>query len=86
MASDNRTGRGRVPHELKLLPGLKWRGKLRIVAREPDGRYVVGFDAEDPKADPQERYVYDRTVLTAQQLKAWTGWEEAAGKRGGNGD
>lgn len=64
----------RLPRTLKLLPGLKWEGKLTIIDRRPDG-VTVQFDAESPKADPQERFVYDRTFLTLAELKAWTGVE-----------
>ena len=64
------------PNKLALLPGLRWEGSLRIISKEPNGDYAVEFDAVAPKADTQERYVFDRTVLTAKQLKDWTGWEE----------
>ena len=56
---------------LELLPGLRWRGKLHVTGRT-EGGYLVDFDAEDPTA-VQERYVYDYTVLTAQQIEGWTG-------------
>ncbi len=64
----------RVPFDLPLLPGLRWAGKLRVLSREADGRYAVAFDAEDARADLQERFVYDRAILTAKQLKDWTGF------------
>jgi hypothetical protein len=67
--------RSLFPLKLDLPPGLRWRGKLTVTARAVDG-YAVEFNAESPKADPQERYVYDRAVLTAKQLKDWTGWSE----------
>jgi hypothetical protein len=59
----------RLPLKLKLLPGLKWTGQLEVIARDPGG-YVVGFDA---KVRGQERYIFDRTVMTSGQLKGWTG-------------
>lgn len=68
--------RPRVPHTLPLLPGLRWQGKLQILGRDDHGGYIVGFDAEDPGAHPNERHVYDQKALTAKQLKDWTGWEE----------
>ena len=71
----------RFPLRLKLLPGLRWRGELTVVQRTAqaefaDIRYVVAFNAERTKAEPRERWVYDRAVLTANQLKDWTGWSE----------
>ena len=61
---------------LRLLPGLRWRGKLTILSREPDG-YAVAFDAVIVDPSVRERFVFDRTVLTAEQLEAWTGWRES---------
>lgn len=61
---------------LKLLPNLRWKGKLHVLSKQECGGYLVGFDAVAPDAHPQERYVYDQTVLTAKQLKDWTGWED----------
>jgi len=57
-----------------LLPGLKWRGKLRVTGVDSDG-VAVQFDAEAPLAPPTERYVYDCAVLTLQQFRDWTGAE-----------
>lgn len=53
-----------------LLPGLRWSGKLKIVAIDPGG-YVVGWDARDKNGT----YIYDRAVLTAAQIQEWTGIE-----------
>ena len=64
----------KLPHKLKLLPGLRWSGQLTVLEQVGAG-YAVAFDAVDARADPQERHVYDRAVLTAKQLKDWTGWE-----------
>lgn len=69
--------RSPYPKKLKLLPGLKWRGHLTVLSREPEG-FAVAFDAESPKADPRERYVFDRAVLTPKQLENWTGWTDDA--------
>lgn len=66
--------RSSLPLTLPLLPGLRWTGALRVTRFEADGSACVEFDAEEPNADPQERYVFDRAVLTAKQLKDWTGW------------
>lgn len=65
----------RLPHKLLLLEGLRWTGSLQVLGQRDNG-YLVQFDAEDASAHPQERYVYDRTVLTPAQLKDWTGWED----------
>jgi hypothetical protein len=65
----------RLPVTVPLLPGLRWRGKLTILSREPDG-YAVAFDAVIVDTSVRERFVFDRTVLTAAQLEAWTGWRE----------
>lgn len=68
----------RRPYELKLLDGLKWFGKLRLHERGADGRYFVAFDAEirNPAPGTFGVIVYDQGWMTAEQLKAWTGWEE----------
>lgn len=65
----------RPTNKLALLPGLRWEGSLTVMSKEPTG-YAVEFDAVAPQADPQERHVFDRAVLTAKQLKDWTGFEE----------
>lgn len=65
----------RLPHTLPLKSGLKWRGKLKVERRQ-DGGYLVAFDAEAPNAHPNERQVYDVTVLSPKQLEDWTGWSE----------
>lgn len=57
---------------LKLLPGLRWSGKLDVICRLADGRYIVQFDARNERSR-EERYVYDRTELTADQIERWTG-------------
>lgn len=66
---------GELPRKpLKLLPGLRWTGKLRILQRL-GASYTVAFDAEG--TDSGEKYfIYDHTVLTANELKKWTGWSE----------
>ena len=61
-----------LPRELPLLPGLRWSGKIAIISRQPNG-YAVAFDAY---SDGAKEYVFDRTILTAKQLKDWTGWQE----------
>jgi hypothetical protein len=68
------------PLKLKLLPGLRWKGKLTVRSREPDG-YAVCFDAEINRPESEvrhnlERYIFDHAVLSAKQLVAWTGWSE----------
>jgi hypothetical protein len=63
------------PVTLKLLPGLRWKGKLRVIDKTYDGRYLVDFDAVS-EMSLYESYIYDRTELTADQLREWTGWTE----------
>lgn len=69
--------------KLALLPGLRWKGSLRVLERiERDGQrlFVVAFDAEvvNPAPGSLERFVFDHATLTAEQLKAWTGADLAA--------
>lgn len=66
----------KLPMKLDLLPGLRWAGHLTVLREHEDG-YAVEFDATDAKATT-ERYVMDRTVLTAKQLCDWTGWKEVS--------
>ena len=61
-----------------LLPGLRWRGKLRVLSVDSDG-IAVEFDAIDYTATT-ERYVFDRAVLSPQQFRDWTGAEAPEGK------
>lgn len=64
----------RIPHKLELLPGLRWKGSLSVVQR--DGKkFVVQFNAQGIDSGAVQ-YIYDRTVLTAKQMKDWTGWSE----------
>ncbi len=60
-----------LPIVIPLLPGLRWIGKLKVESKE-DGGYQVQFDAEDPKST-NERFIFDRTVLTPTQVFDWTG-------------
>jgi len=59
-----------------LLPGLRWRGKLRVLSVDAGG-IAVEFDAETVKPSA-ERYIYDRAVLTPEQFRDWTGEEPPA--------
>jgi hypothetical protein len=63
--------KARFPLTLKLLPGLRWTGKMRIREKLERG-YLVDWDAEDPSA-VYERCVMDRSVLSATQIEDWTG-------------
>lgn len=63
------------PHKLRLLPGLKWQGHLIIIASVPDG-YAVQFDATGIDSG-MKQHIYDRAVLSARQLKDWTGYRES---------
>ena len=56
-----------------LLPGLRWRGKLRVLGVDARG-VAVEFDAVDPQG-VNERYVFDRAVLSHAQFRDWTGQE-----------
>lgn len=64
----------KIPNKLKLLPGLRWSGELKILAERRDG-YTVQFNAQGIDSGAVQ-YIYDRTVLTAKQLKDWTGWSK----------
>lgn len=55
---------------LELLPGLRWKGYLKIL-EERKNDYVVQFTAQSAT-----EWVYDHTVLTPKQLKDWTGWSK----------
>ena len=63
----------RFPMRLKLLPGLRWTGWMRVQG-PIDGGYLVDWDAFDPKAE-QAPYILDVAVLTAKQIHDWTGVE-----------
>lgn len=61
------------PRTLKLLDGLRWKGKMQVMRKSADG-YDVKFDAEIVHPRPHEpRIVYDHGVLSAKQIKDWTG-------------
>jgi hypothetical protein len=64
--------KSRFPMKLALLPGLRWKGKLTVVQEDGAG-YLVQFDAEIVDPAVSERFVFDRAVLTRQQVKDWTG-------------
>lgn len=59
--------KNRFPMKLPLLPGPN-KGKL-IVEGPRDGGWLVQYDVETPEG----RWVYDRAVLTTEQLVRWTG-------------
>lgn len=59
-----------TPSKLDLLPGLRWKGFLKILEVRKEG-YVVQFTAQSTT-----EWIYDHTVLTAKQLKDWTGWSK----------
>lgn len=63
----------KFPKTLRLLPGLRWKGKLVVLACT-EGRYLVQFDAEEVDPVSWARFVYDRTELSPVQLRRWTGW------------
>lgn len=65
--------RSPFPRTLKLLEGLRWKGKMRVMRKSDDG-YDVQFDAEivDPELGGP-KIVYDHGVLSADQIKDWTG-------------
>ncbi len=65
--------RTKLPMRLALLPGLKWKGTVRVEERTDDGLWQVQFDAEATSPDVVQRYISDRTTLTDEQLKKWTG-------------
>lgn len=59
--------RRRWPLRLDLLPGLRWSGRM-TVRRLDDGRYRVDWDATSPS-----EWIGDRCVMTAEQIRDWTG-------------
>lgn len=61
----------------KLLPGLRWSGKLRVAAVEL-GRISVEFNATGTDSG-RVTYIYDRAVLTPKQFTDWTGEPPPAG-------
>lgn len=71
-------GKHQRAHVLPLLPGLRWKGKLTVEAPnlgkrgKPDG-WLVQWDAEETSPEIQARFIYDRAILTAKQIKDWTG-------------
>ena len=60
------------PRKLKLLPGKRWEGTMRV-GEQVKGGYVVDFDATVRGMATGERWVGDRTVLTAEQIDDGTG-------------
>lgn len=77
--------RDRYPIRLALLPGQKWAGTLSVLGNWPEG-FPVAFDAvvvdvvvlarPGTKAG-RPKYVFDHAILSAEQLKAWTGVDAA---------
>jgi hypothetical protein len=69
----------RFPLKLHLLPGLRWRGTVKVtgpaVRRGPGHpcEWYVEFDAEIVDPSVSARFVFDRTALTTKQVKDWTG-------------
>lgn len=59
--------------KLKILPGLKWTGTLRVLSSDTDS-FVVQFDAKYTDPSVEFPFIYDRTVLSARQLEDWTGY------------
>jgi hypothetical protein len=57
----------------KLLPGLKWSGRLRVLSIESKG-IAVEFDAWGIDSG-EKQYICDHTVLTPKQFTDWTGEE-----------
>jgi hypothetical protein len=66
-------GKKLLGKRLPLLPGLKWKGELQVIAMD-GARYIVAFNAEVVNPRPGEpTIVYDHASLTKTQLRAWTG-------------
>lgn len=59
--------------KLKLLPGLKWTGTIRVLSSDSDS-YAVQFDAKSTDPRVGFPFIYDRAVLSARQLEDWTGY------------
>jgi hypothetical protein len=52
---------------------LRWKGSLRVLDVTADG-VAVEFNAESHTAFQwYERYIHDRTVLSFDQFRDWTG-------------
>jgi hypothetical protein len=64
----------KLPAKLALLPGLRWSGHLTVSRALDDGRWLVDWDAHDARCST-ERWIGDRAVMTAEQIKDWTGVE-----------
>lgn len=65
-------GQGMRRKTLEILEGLKYRGKIHVIGKKGEA-YLVDFDAVDPRG-VEEHAVMDRALLTAKELKGWTGW------------
>ena len=58
--------------KIRIKKGLKWKGHI-IVFQRPDGRFQVAFDAEEADPAVHDRFIFDRVILTAEQVYRWTG-------------
>jgi hypothetical protein len=70
----------KLPRKLPLLPGLRWEGHLTVSRHEGDGRWLVDWDATDSRAHT-ERWIGDRSILTTEQIREWTGVEMLAAEQ-----
>ena len=69
----------RWPRKLPLKPDAPWTGHLTVKEPSPGLRlYPVAFDART-KATPNT-FVYDLTMMTAEQIKSWTNIDVEAGE------
>lgn len=62
------------PIWLRLREGLRWSGRMKVIGPEPAG-YTVHWDAVEVQRDGSHRFIYDCCVMSAKQIKDWTGWE-----------
>lgn len=68
-----RKKRSPFPAKLAVLPDLPSTGFLSVRGKSGDG-WLVHYDVKTPEGT----YVYDRRVLTAEQIKRWTGVDPGA--------
>ncbi len=59
------------PRTLRLRPGISRVGKIKILRRESDGRYLVDWEAH--ARNDKNYWILDRCVATREEIASWTG-------------
>lgn len=67
VAIDQLRNEQRFPRRLPIKTGLKWEGHLTVTGKAVTG-YFVSWDARNAAG-----HIYDRCVLSADQVRDWTG-------------